>query len=122
MQHAQGKRKRREEDGKQSSQNQKTERLRDGDPVRLFASQSLQGWSGGDRASALRAALVATGVQPGSLILEFRAEEVRHNMRTLLELAPELRQMEVRLSLAGIGSAFWGLVAGVVTLLALRRR
>jgi len=78
------------------------ERLRDGDPVRLFASQSLQGWSGGDRASALRAALTATGVQAGSLILEFRAEEVRHNMRTLLALAPELRQTEVRLSLAGV--------------------
>jgi benzoate membrane transport protein len=26
------------------------------------------------------------------------------------------------LSMAGIGSAFWGLVAGAVTLLALRRR
>jgi PleD family two-component response regulator/EAL domain-containing protein (putative c-di-GMP-specific phosphodiesterase class I) len=78
------------------------ERMRDGDPVRLFASQSLLGWSGGDRASALRAALAATGVQAGSLILEFRAEEVRHNMRTLLALAPELRQMEVRLSLAGV--------------------
>ncbi|MES2404089.1 MAG: EAL domain-containing response regulator [Pseudomonadota bacterium] len=78
------------------------ERLRDGDPVRLFASQSLQGWSGGERASALRVALAATGVQAGSLILEFRAEEVRHNMRTLLALAPELRQAEVRLSLAGV--------------------
>ena len=78
------------------------ERLRDGDPVRLFASQSLQGWSGGERASALRVALSATGVQPGSLILEFRAEEVRHNMRTLLALAPELKQAEVRLSLAGV--------------------
>ena len=78
------------------------ERLRDGDPVRLFASQSLQGWGGGERASALRVALAATGVQPGSLILEFRAEEVRHNMRTLLALAPELRHAEVRLSLAGV--------------------
>ena len=78
------------------------ERLRDGDPVRLFASQSLQGWSGGERASALRVALAATGVQPGSLILEFRAEEVRHNMRTLLALAPEFKQAEVRLSLAGV--------------------
>ena len=78
------------------------ERMREGDPVRLFASQSLLGWSGGDRASALRAALAATGVHAGSLILEFRAEEVRHNMRTLLALAPELRQMEVCLSLAGV--------------------
>jgi PleD family two-component response regulator/EAL domain-containing protein (putative c-di-GMP-specific phosphodiesterase class I) len=78
------------------------ERMRDGDPVRLFASQSLLGWSGGDRASALRAALAATGAQAGSLILEFRAEEVRHDMRTLLALAPELREMQVRLSLAGV--------------------
>ena len=78
------------------------ERMREGDPVRLFASQSLQGWSGGERAPALREALAAAGTQPGSLILEFRAEEVRHNMRTLLGLAAELRPLEVRLSLAGV--------------------
>lgn len=76
------------------------ERLREGDPVRLFASQSLQGWLAAERLDALRAALV--GVQPGSLVLEFRAEEVRHNMRTLLGLAGELHAAEVRLSLAGV--------------------
>jgi PleD family two-component response regulator/EAL domain-containing protein (putative c-di-GMP-specific phosphodiesterase class I) len=75
------------------------ERLRQGDPVRLFASQSLQGWLDAGRLDGLRAAL--EGVQPGSLVLEFRAEEVRHDMRTLLGLASELRAAEVRLSLAG---------------------
>lgn len=78
------------------------ERLHDGDPVCLFASQSLQGWGSDERLSSLCADLTAAGVQPGSLILEFRAEEVRHNMRTLLALAPELRKAEVRLSLAGV--------------------
>jgi EAL domain-containing protein (putative c-di-GMP-specific phosphodiesterase class I) len=78
------------------------ERLHEGDPVRLFASQSLVGWNDGGRASALRAALAATGIQPDSLILEFRAEEVRHNMRTLIALAPELREAGVRLALAGV--------------------
>lgn len=76
------------------------ERLHEGDPVCLFASQSLQGWQDAERLEALRAALA--GVQPGSLVLEFRAEEVRHNMRTLLGLAGELRAADVRLSLAGV--------------------
>lgn len=76
------------------------ERLREGDPVRLFASQSLQGWQAAGRLDALRAALA--GVQPGSLVLEFRAEEVRHNMRMLLGLAGDLRAVDVRLSLAGV--------------------
>ena len=78
------------------------ERLGAGDPVRLFASQSLQGWNDPERPSALRAALSEAGTQAGSLVLEFRAEEVRHNMRTLVGLAPVLRQAEVRLSLAGV--------------------
>ena len=78
------------------------ERLGAGDPVRLFASQSLQGWNTPERPAALQAALSEVGAPAGSLVLEFRAEEVRHNMRTLVGLAPLLRQAEVRLSLAGV--------------------
>ncbi|HEX5959992.1 MAG TPA: response regulator [Rhodanobacteraceae bacterium] len=78
------------------------ERRSQGDPVRLFASQSLQGWHEPERAAGLGTALTAADVQPGSLVLEFRAEEVRHNMRILVGLAPELQRVGVRLSLAGI--------------------
>ncbi|MGH8183422.1 MAG: EAL domain-containing response regulator [Rhodanobacteraceae bacterium] len=78
------------------------ERQREGDPVRLFASQSLQGWTDAERPAILKAALSAAGVNAGSLVLEFRAEEVRHNMRTLIGLAPELQRAEVQLSLAGV--------------------
>lgn len=77
------------------------ERRREGDPVHLFASQSLTGWRDAGRVAELRAALAEAGVQADSLVLEFQAEEVRHDMRTLIGLAPALRAADVRLSLAG---------------------
>ncbi|HEX7370388.1 MAG TPA: EAL domain-containing protein, partial [Rhodanobacteraceae bacterium] len=86
------------------------ERMDEGDPVRLVASQSLQGWHDIERPTALQAALAAAGVPGGSLVLEFRAEEVRHHMRALVELAPELRRAGVRLSLAGVDAD--GVAAG----------
>lgn len=78
------------------------ERQRRGDPVRLFASQSLQGWSDVGRFAAIQKALADTEVRTESLVLEFRAEEVRHNMRILVGLAEDLRRADIGLSLAGI--------------------
>lgn len=75
---------------------------RDGDPVCLFASQSLQGWEDRGRRGQLPARLAAAGVAPASLILEFRCEETRNGLRALVELAPELKQAGVRLCLAGV--------------------
>jgi PleD family two-component response regulator/EAL domain-containing protein (putative c-di-GMP-specific phosphodiesterase class I) len=72
------------------------------EPVRLFASQSLQGWNDAGRFDALLAALADADVRAESLVLEFRAEEVRHNMRTLIGLADQLRRAQIGLSLAGI--------------------
>ncbi|TAN08848.1 MAG: EAL domain-containing protein [Rhodanobacteraceae bacterium] len=86
------------------------ERMEEGDPVRLVASQALQGWRDLERPTALQGALAAAGVPEGSLVLEFRAEEVRHHMRALVELAPELRRAGVRLSLAGVDAD--GVAAG----------
>jgi len=75
---------------------------RDGDPVCLFASQSLQGWEDRGRRGQLGARLAAAGVVPESLILEFRCEEMRNGLRALVDLAPELKQAGVRLCLAGV--------------------
>jgi EAL domain-containing protein (putative c-di-GMP-specific phosphodiesterase class I)/FixJ family two-component response regulator len=75
---------------------------RDGDPVCLFASQSLQGWADHGRRGQLSARLATTGVTPESLVLEFRCEEARNNLRALVELAPELQRAGVRLCLAGV--------------------
>src|SRR5690348_7240339 len=75
---------------------------RDGDPVCLFASQSLQGWADHGRRGQLSARLATTGVAPESLVLEFRCEEARNNLRALVELAPELKRAGVRLCLAGV--------------------
>ncbi len=78
------------------------ERVRSARPVRMFASQSLEGWNDIERPAALRAVLTAAAVQPDLLVLEFRAEEARRNMRMLAGLAPELRRAGVGLALAGI--------------------
>ncbi len=78
------------------------ERRRRGEPLRLFASQSLQGWSDIERFAALQAALADTDVPAGALVMEFRAEEVRHNMRVLVGLAENLRRANIGLSLAGV--------------------
>ncbi|MGN6788694.1 MAG: EAL domain-containing response regulator [Rhodanobacteraceae bacterium] len=75
---------------------------RDGDPVCLFASQSLHGWEQHGRRGQLAARLATAGVAPTSLVLEFRCEEARDNLRTLVKLAPELKQAGVRLCLAGV--------------------
>lgn len=76
---------------------------RDGDPVCLFASQSLQGWSDPGRRGQLSARLATTGAAPESLVIEFRCEETRNHLRALVELAPELKRAGVRLCLAGVG-------------------
>jgi PleD family two-component response regulator/EAL domain-containing protein (putative c-di-GMP-specific phosphodiesterase class I) len=75
---------------------------REGDPVCLFANQSLQGWNDAGRRGQLAARLAASGTQPESLVLEFRCEEARQELRALTELAPVLKQAGVRLSLAGL--------------------
>jgi len=41
-------------------------------------------------------------VTPESLVLEFRCEETRNNLRALVELAPELKRVGVRLCLVGV--------------------
>ncbi|MGH8113543.1 MAG: EAL domain-containing protein, partial [Rhodanobacteraceae bacterium] len=75
----------------------------DGDPVCLFASQSLQGWDDAGRRSQLTARLAAAGIATADvLVLEFRCEEAQANLRALVDLAPELKQAGVRLSLAGV--------------------
>jgi EAL domain-containing protein (putative c-di-GMP-specific phosphodiesterase class I) len=78
------------------------ERQRQGEPLRLFASQSLQGWSDNARFAGLHEALTDADLPAGSLVMEFRAEEVRHNMRVLVGLAEDLRRANVALSLAGV--------------------
>lgn len=81
------------------------ERARGGDPVHLFASQSLPGWRAVERPTALKAALDAAQVPAGSLVLEFRAADVHGDMRALVELAPELRRADARLAVAGVDAA-----------------
>lgn len=80
-----------------------TERMREGDPVRLFASQSLPAWRGAARLQRLQSSLDAHGVQPGSLVVEFRAEDVQEHADALAELAPGLARMGVTLAIAGVG-------------------
>ncbi len=75
---------------------------RDGNPVCLCASQSLRGWDDVERHGQLVARLAAAGTTPASLILEFRCEEARHDLRTLVGLAPALKHAGVQLSLAGV--------------------
>ena len=77
---------------------------REGDPVCLFVSQSLQGWEDPERRAQLAARLAAAGADPESLVLEFRCEEARNGLRGLVELAPALKQAGVRLSLAGVNA------------------
>lgn len=78
------------------------QRQREGAPVCLFASQSLQGWDEPARRSQLATRIAAAGAPAESLVLEFRCEEARKNLRALVELAPILEQAGVRLSLAGV--------------------
>ncbi|MBS0381209.1 MAG: EAL domain-containing protein [Proteobacteria bacterium] len=75
---------------------------REGDPICLFVSQSLQGWEDPERRTQLAARLAAAGIAPESLVLEFRSEEARTGLRGLVELAPVLKDAGVRLSLAGV--------------------
>lgn len=78
-----------------------SQRQRDGEPVRLFASQSLRGWSDAERRAQLAASLAAAGVSADALVLEFRCEDVRANPGAWCELGLELKRAGVRLSLAG---------------------
>ncbi|MEO6967793.1 MAG: EAL domain-containing protein [Rhodanobacteraceae bacterium] len=79
-----------------------TERERAGDSVRLFVSQSLEGWNDETRIAALRHRVPASGIARGSLALEFRYEDARVQLRTLIDLALGLRELGIKLSLAGI--------------------
>jgi diguanylate cyclase (GGDEF)-like protein len=78
------------------------ERERSGINVRLFVSQSLDGWTDESRVAALRHHLPASGIVRGSLALEFRYEQARAQLRPLIELALSLRELGVKLSLAGV--------------------
>jgi EAL domain-containing protein (putative c-di-GMP-specific phosphodiesterase class I) len=78
-----------------------SQRQHDGEPVRLFASQSLHGWNDAERRAQLAASLAAAGVSADTLVLEVRCEDVRANPAAWCELGLELKQAGVRLSLAG---------------------
>jgi len=78
------------------------ERERSGMHARLFVSQSLDGWSDEARLAALRHQVPATGIVRGSLALEFRYEEARAQLRPLIDLALALRELGIKLSLAGV--------------------
>lgn len=73
-----------------------------GDQVTLIASQSLQGWDDMARRAALAAKLAAAGIPADSLVLEFRCEAASANPRALVELVPSLKQIGLRISLAGV--------------------
>lgn len=79
-----------------------SERNQNGEPVCLFASQSLRGWEDVTRRGQLAASLLAADIGGGELVLEFRCEEARANPGAWSELARGLEQTRVRLSLAGI--------------------
>lgn len=79
-----------------------SQRERDGSHVRLFVSQSLEGWSNETRMDALRHLIPAAHIARGSLVLEFRYEEARIQLRSLIELALSMRELGIKLSLAGV--------------------
>ncbi|HEY3521070.1 MAG TPA: response regulator, partial [Rhodanobacteraceae bacterium] len=78
------------------------ERERGGARLRLFVSQSLDGWKDPARIAALRQQLPASGISRGSLALEFRQEDARAQLRPLIDLSLGLRELGVKLSLAGV--------------------
>lgn len=78
------------------------ERERSGTNVRLFVSQSLDGWTDPARINALRHQLPASGIVRGSLALEFRYEQARVQLRSLIELSLSMRELGIKLSLAGV--------------------
>ncbi|MGH8190498.1 MAG: EAL domain-containing response regulator [Rhodanobacteraceae bacterium] len=78
------------------------QRRQEGEPVRLFASQSLQGWNDPERRGRLATSLATAAVGAEVLVLEFGCEEVHANAREWAELACELKRAGTRLSLAGI--------------------
>lgn len=87
---------------------------RAGEAVRLIASQSLASWLDPARQDALLAQLDGHG---DGLVLEFRCEEVRDDLRLLQERANALRGAGVRLALAGVTGAI--IDAGWIVQLAL---
>ncbi|MGH8213490.1 MAG: EAL domain-containing protein, partial [Rhodanobacteraceae bacterium] len=78
------------------------ERERGGARLRLFVSQSLDGWKDPARVAALRQQLPASGISRGSVALEFRQEDARAQLRLLIDLSLGLRELGVKLSLAGV--------------------
>jgi len=78
------------------------QRERGGARLRLFVSQSLDGWKDPARVAALRQQLPASGISRGSLALEFRQEDARTQLRPLIDLSLGLRELGVKLSLAGV--------------------
>ena len=78
------------------------ERERSGTHVRLFVSQSLEGWRDEARINALRQQMPAFGITRGSLALEFRYEDARGQLRSLIDLALGLGELGIKLSLAGV--------------------
>ncbi|MGH8215678.1 MAG: response regulator [Rhodanobacteraceae bacterium] len=88
------------------------ERHEEGEPVCLFASQSLRGWEDGARLGQLAIRLATADIGAGVLVLEFRCEEARANPKAWSELARGLEQTGVRLSLAGIDAE--AIAAGLI--------
>ncbi|HEX6612397.1 MAG TPA: EAL domain-containing protein [Rhodanobacteraceae bacterium] len=78
------------------------EREHSGSHVRLFVSQSLEGWADESRLAGLRQQMPASGITRGSLALEFRYEDARGRLRALIDLALGLRELGIKLSLAGV--------------------
>ncbi|HET9819085.1 MAG TPA: response regulator [Rhodanobacteraceae bacterium] len=78
------------------------QRQHDDERVCLFASQSLQGWDDTGRRGQLAARLSAAGIVADSLVLEFRQEDARADLRALVGVASDLKDAGVRLSLANV--------------------
>jgi EAL domain-containing protein (putative c-di-GMP-specific phosphodiesterase class I) len=62
----------------------------------------VEGWRDETRLDALRQQMPGSGITRGSLALEFRYEDARGQLRTLIDLALGLRELGIKLSLAGV--------------------
>ncbi|HEX7326641.1 MAG TPA: response regulator [Rhodanobacteraceae bacterium] len=78
------------------------ERSGRGDPVRLLASQSLEGWRDAARVTALATALHDAAVAPGALSVEFGAAAVASDPDGFARLALALRSAGTGIALAGV--------------------
>ncbi|HEX7112706.1 MAG TPA: EAL domain-containing protein, partial [Mizugakiibacter sp.] len=88
-------------------------REHEGQPVHLFASQSIAIADDAQRLPWLRGELETAAIPRGRLVLEFRYEEVRARLRALIDLAAGLRELGVGVALSGLDreAAQAGLIA-----------